>query len=295
MKHWKHILLTTATIISLVFCSSGSASAQTANDYWLAADKALAAGDIDSTFYYLDLFRKGFGRQYAYAYTTFLTEEDYRPLHNDARWTAFMDSMRTYKHEDEDKREIAYPKKAVVEDANAPTVKRYDIMLDIDVEKKKLAVTTTALIDFKGRESIDFTLWKNSTINHIRCKKKELTYSFDTKEESTNTYIRQGAPLHLTAPKNKGICSIAFDYTCNLDSIDTWMTSMEKDWVQLGYYMAWFPVNNDSRDFTANVSISINKGYTVSGSGIVERKGDKWEMSQTWGSFDLQIVASHSK
>lgn len=69
---------------------------------------------------------------------------------------------------------------------------------------------------------------------------------------------------------------------------------MEKDWVQLGYYIAWFPVNNDSRDFTANVSISINKDYTVSGSGIVERKGDKWKMSQTWGSFDLQIVASPS-
>lgn len=294
MKLWRHILLTTTTILSLVFCSSESVSAQTANDYWLAADKALAAGDTDSTFYYLDMFRKRFGRQYAYAYTTFLTEEDYRPLHNDARWTAFMDSMRIYKHEDEDKREIAYPKKAVVEDTNAPTVKRYDIMLYIDVEKKKLAVTTTALIDFKGRESIDFTLWKNSTINHIRCKKKELTYSFDTKDKSTNTYIRQGAPLHLTAPKNKGICSIAFDYTCNLDSIDTWMSSMEKDWVQLGYYMAWFPVNNDSRDFTANVSISINKDYTVSGSGIVERNGDKWEMSQTWGSFDLQIVASPS-
>ena len=147
MKLWRHILLTTTTILSLVFCSSESVSAQTANDYWLAADKALAAGDTDSTFYYLDMFRKRFGRQYAYAYTTFLTEEDYRPLHNDARWTAFMDSMRIYKHEDEDKREIAYPKKAVVKDTNAPTVKRYDIMLYIDVEKKTLAVTKNELID----------------------------------------------------------------------------------------------------------------------------------------------------
>lgn len=39
MKHWRHILLTTTTILSLVFCSSKFASAQTANDYWLAADK----------------------------------------------------------------------------------------------------------------------------------------------------------------------------------------------------------------------------------------------------------------
>ena len=32
--------------------------AQTANDYWIAADKALAAGNTDSTFYYLNLFRE---------------------------------------------------------------------------------------------------------------------------------------------------------------------------------------------------------------------------------------------
>ena len=36
MKLWRHILLTTTTILSLVFCSSESVSAQTANDYgWL--------------------------------------------------------------------------------------------------------------------------------------------------------------------------------------------------------------------------------------------------------------------
>ncbi len=281
------------TIITILLAFVAMAGqGQTANDYWIAADKALVAGNTDSTFYYLNLFREHFGRQYAFAYTTFLTEEDYRTLHNDARWTAFMDSMRVYKHEAEDKREISYPRKAVVEDTNAPTVKRYDILLDIDVEKKTLAVTLTAQIDFKGSKSIDFTLWKYSDIKHIRSKNKELAYSFDTKAKSSNTYIRQGAPLRLTVPKKKGVCSITFDYTCNLDSLDTWMSSMEKDWVQLGYYVAWFPVNSDSRDFTANVSVSINDGYTVSGSGIVEHKDDKWEMLQPWGGFDLQIVAS---
>jgi len=281
------------TIITALFALVAmTGQGQTGRDYWIAADKALVAGNTDSTFYYLNLFREHFGRQYAFAYTTFLTEEDYRTLHNDARWTAFMDSMRVYKHEAEDKREISYPRKAVVEDTNAPTVKQYDILLDIDVEKKTLAVTLTAQIDFKGSKSIDFTLWKYSDIKHIRSKNKELAYSFDTKAKSSNTYIRQGAPLRLTVPKKKGVCCITFDYTCNLDSLDTWMSSMEKDWVQLGYYVAWFPVNSDSRDFTANVSVSINDGYTVSGSGIVEHKDDKWEMLQPWGGFDLQIVAS---
>ena len=152
------------TLLALVAMAG---QGQTANDYWIAADKALAAGNTDSTFYYLNLFREHFGRQYAAAYTTFLTDEDYRILHNDARWTAFMDSMRTYKHEAEDKQEIAYPRKTVVEDFNAPIVNRYDIHLDIDVEKKTLDVTATAQIDFKGRESMDFTLWRYSIINHI--------------------------------------------------------------------------------------------------------------------------------
>ena len=282
----KLIIIATLALVAM------TGRAQTARDYWIAADKALAAGNTDSTFYYLDLFREHFGRQYAAAYTTFLTEEDYRILHNDTRWTAFMDSLRYYKHEAEDKHEIVYPRKTVVEDSNAPTVNRYDIQLNIDVEKKKLAVTATAQIDFKGREYIDFTLWKYSVINRIRCKKKDLAYTFDSTAKSPNHYIQQGAPLHLIAPMTKEICSVTFEYTCNLDSLDTWMSSMEKDWIQLGYYMAWFPINSDSRDFTANVFVSINEGYTVSGSGIVERHGNEWKMSQPWGGFDLQIVAS---
>ena len=72
-KHYRRFLFLLAMLSAATF-----GMAQTANDYWLAADKALAAGDTDSTFYYLNLFREKFGRQYAYAYTTFLTEEDYR-------------------------------------------------------------------------------------------------------------------------------------------------------------------------------------------------------------------------
>ena len=197
-------------ITALIAIVAMAGQGQTANDYWIAADKALAAGNTDSTFYYLNLFREHFGRQYAAAYTTFLTDEDYRILHNDARWTAFMDSMRTYKHEAEDKQEIAYPRKTVVEDFNAPIVNRYDIHLDIDVEKKTLDVTATAQIDFKGRESMDFTLWRYSVINHIRCKKKDLAYTFDTTAKSPNQYIRQGAPLRLSAPKRLGATGLLY-------------------------------------------------------------------------------------
>ena len=47
------------TIITILFAIVAMAGqAQTANDYWIAADKALAAGNTDSTFYYLNLFRE---------------------------------------------------------------------------------------------------------------------------------------------------------------------------------------------------------------------------------------------
>ena len=45
--HYRRFLLMLVMLSTATF-----ALAQTANDYWLAADKALAVGDTDSTFYY---------------------------------------------------------------------------------------------------------------------------------------------------------------------------------------------------------------------------------------------------
>lgn len=45
--HYRRFLLMLVMLSAATF-----ALAQTANDYWLAADKALAAGDTDRTFYY---------------------------------------------------------------------------------------------------------------------------------------------------------------------------------------------------------------------------------------------------
>ena len=43
-------------ITALIAIVAMAGQGQTANDYWIAADKALAAGNTDSTFYYLNLF-----------------------------------------------------------------------------------------------------------------------------------------------------------------------------------------------------------------------------------------------
>ncbi len=54
-----------AIITALLALVAMTGQGQTASDYWIAADKALVAGNTDSTFYYLNLFKEHFGRQYA--------------------------------------------------------------------------------------------------------------------------------------------------------------------------------------------------------------------------------------
>jgi hypothetical protein len=51
-------------------------------------------------------------------------------------------------------------------------------------------------------------------------------------------------------------------------------------------------VHYDSRSFTSQINISIDKDYKVSGSGIVIKEDSVWEMKHTWPVFDNVILAS---
>jgi hypothetical protein len=68
--------------------------------------------------------------------------------------------------------------------------------------------------------------------------------------------------------------------------------SFLEEWIEIGYYTAWYPVHYDSRRFTSQINISIDKDYKVSGSGFVVKEDSVWEMKHTWPVFDNVILAS---
>jgi hypothetical protein len=64
------------------------------------------------------------------------------------------------------------------------------------------------------------------------------------------------------------------------------------EWIEMGYYSAWYPVHEESRNFISEIRVFIEKDVKISGSGLVTKKDGYWHMIQPWESFDIIIVAS---
>jgi hypothetical protein len=169
----------------------------------------------------------------------------------------------------------------------------YYLDVNIDVSSKKLNVKGSAKIDYKNSDSISLILWKNTIIKSISSKETLIRYTFDTSSPSPVMYIPGGGRLVVYKPSQSNeIQDICFEYDCDMHDLTGWAKSFSEDWIEINFYSAWFPLNNSSRNFRSRINITIDPGYTVTGSGIVKRAGDYWEMIQPWAAFDNVIIAS---
>lgn len=174
-------------------------------------------------------------------------------------------------------------------------VKHYDLQVDFDVVHKKIAVKGTVDIDFQAQDSLTLALWKYTDIDIIRFDSNRADYSFDTASESPNPYIPDGGKLILRNMKpGKQSVPAYFSYTCDMNSVSGWAKSFTDEWIELGYYTAWFPVHNESRTFTSKITVSMDPGFKVSGSGVVSRDGNNWIITHSWPVFDNVIIASRN-
>jgi hypothetical protein len=169
----------------------------------------------------------------------------------------------------------------------------YDLNVSIDVLPRKLHVKGSAKIDYKKSDSISLILWKNTVIQSINSKGSPIRYMFDTISPSPVMYIPGGGRLVVYKPSQSNeIQDIYFEYNCDMHNLTGWAKSFSEEWIEINYYCAWFPLNNSSRNFRSRINIAIDSAYTVTGSGIVNRKEDHWEMTQPWAGFDNVIIAS---
>jgi len=174
-------------------------------------------------------------------------------------------------------------------------VKHYDLNVDVDVLQRKIDVNGTVDVDFQGQDSLTLVLWENTTIQSIIIDNERAVYSFDTAGESPIYYIPDGGKLVLRNIQGKHISlPVYFAYSCDMKHVTGWAKSFTEDWIELGYYTAWYPVHSESRAFTSKITISIDPGYKVSGSGIVKQVGNEWIMTHDWPVFDNVIIASRN-
>lgn len=176
--------------------------------------------------------------------------------------------------------------------AFAQEVKHYDIKVKFNVPKRILEVAGTVNLHLNNQDSITFALWKNTDIKSITIDGKSVDYSFDTIGKSPIYYIPNGGRLTIKNIEKKEEVPIHFVYTCDMKNVTGWAKSFSEEWIELGFYTAWYPVHNASKKFTSSLIVSIDKSFIVSGSGIVTRKGEDWEIKHSWPVFDNVIIAS---
>jgi hypothetical protein len=173
-------------------------------------------------------------------------------------------------------------------------VKQYNLDVKIDIELNKVDVKGTLLIDFGTQDSITFYLWRNSRITSVSSNKMKVPYTFDTIKPLDLPFILNAGIMVVSNPKlGTEPQLITFEYHCDMqrNMVGFGKTFTDK-WIEMGYYSAWYPVHEESRNFISEVNVYIDNEVNISGSGRVTKKHDYWQMSQPWESFDILIVAS---
>lgn len=172
-------------------------------------------------------------------------------------------------------------------------IKSYDLDVSIDVSQKKVIVQGTINIDFEAKDHFSLVLWKNTSINDISFNRKPVSFTFETSKPTPIIWIDEGRGLIIKNPSNQaGTIPVTINYESDFTGMETSAESFTDEWIQIGFYNAWFPVDLNSRDANSKIRLSIDKAYKVSGSGLITKKGDIWEITQPWGSYDNVIIAS---
>jgi hypothetical protein len=260
------------------------------HDRYNAACSWALANYPDSAFYHLHRLAVN---KYDY-YLSIMTDSDLYSLHNDKRWKPLLETIKQNKKENNSQLNCVNNKSDNEKTQKPPQeIKSYNLNVKINVKNKTVAVDGFITIDFNSADSLDLILWGKTKINEIKYNDKSVNYTFDILSKSPVMYIPDGKTLTLINPdKVTEIKSIYFNYECNMQNVEGWGRSFTDQWIELGYYTAWYPVHETSQKFTSSLQISIDEPYKISGSGIIIQKDNQWEMAQTWESFDNIIIAS---
>ncbi|MDR1056332.1 MAG: hypothetical protein LBL90_11070 [Prevotellaceae bacterium] len=265
------------------------------NDRYNVACTWALANYPDSAFYHLDIMVTKTNFSY---YSSIAKDFDLLSLHADARWKPLLEKVKQNQVETDKKWKINCS--SVIDEDIAEIVpaqiESYQLNLYIDVESKAIKVDGYVNVNFHNNDSINLVLWGKTDIEEINCNGQNVKYYFDTLSKSPIIYIPDGRKLTVekvrdTSKKQK----LYFKYTCDMSDVNDWGRSFENEWIEIGYYTAWYPVNKNSENFTASsVRIHIDPRYKVSGSGLVERKDNVWKMTQNWEAYDIVIIASEN-
>ncbi len=90
---------------------------------------------------------------------------------------------------------------------------------------------------------------------------KEVPYTFDTIKPLPLPFIGNAGKLVVANPKRGNEPQlIKFEYRCDMQrNMVGFGKTFTDEWIEMGYYSAWYPVHEESRNFISELRVFIDK------------------------------------
>lgn len=173
----------------------------------------------------------------------------------------------------------------------------YKANLEIDVEKQFISVDMqiSYCISEERTREISFLLHENLNIIHLGGTRVQ-SYEFN---KATKTMLPEAGTLvvYLKEDEVKGEkINIQLSYRGSLGIFKpTGENRVTKEWVALGLYFPWFPLNVkqlSSPNIIYDINVRVENEYSVFGIGKAQKIGDYWNVSDDVPGIDIIVMAS---
>jgi hypothetical protein len=176
-------------------------------------------------------------------------------------------------------------------------ITHYDIDAQIFPEQGKLGATAALTLTAPegGLQQIRLLLNRSLEVRSVTSDAGIKSFSFDRTQPSNHRYAPTAAPLVVDfAEKVEAGRSIILriGYEGAIEP-DTWRTNLiTPKWVELAFYVAWYPYDPGSSSFTSRVTVKTDPAYPVTGTGVLSRAENGWVLTQDQPSWDIIVISA---
>lgn len=170
---------------------------------------------------------------------------------------------------------------------NAQKITNYLGKVELNKNLKNINADFILSYENKESDSISFLLNKYSKIDFIKINNKKIIY----KELSDSTLPDSKKIVFTNKFPEKFNLEISYNYS--LEKIEFPTFKYNKNWIELSFYTAWFPLNFDDKNYSYDLTFLLPKNYDAVSAGKIEHfKNNKINIKNNKNYKDILVVLS---
>ncbi len=174
-------------------------------------------------------------------------------------------------------------------------VRRLGLDLTVDPAAGSVAVhaSVEASVD-AGADTVEVLLNRGLQVTAVEADVPLTGFAFRRDRAGTYRYAAAAAPLEIrlaaaaAAPRT---VHVRLEYGGTLERDDWGVNMVSPDWVELGLYSGWFPLDPAAGPFAVDVRTRVPDGWTVVGTGRPRLRDGVWH-GEAAAASDAVVIAS---